>query len=72
MVHETVAYREIVQHNHLSCGSEGTVRRVTICSIYSSQSYDLSLQLMEQLLLQLPSPIWIAVDLNPYNIHWGV
>ena len=44
---------------------------VTICSLYSSQSHPLTLELLNQLKAQLPSPVLIMGDLNAYSAEWG-
>ena len=71
MMHETVVYREIVKHNHSSRGSGGAVRQKSNYVVSILISHDLSFQLAEQLLQQLPPPILIAGDLNAYNTLWG-
>ena len=44
---------------------------ITICNVYSPRSHQLSEQILEDLLAQLPSPVLILGDFNAYHELWG-
>jgi len=44
---------------------------ITICSVYSSRSHNISVRLLDDLYSQLPKPVIIMGDFNGYNHLWG-
>ena len=46
-------------------------RLITICNVYSSRSHELTLNKLQNLTEQLPTPFIMLGDFNGYHVMWG-
>jgi len=72
-IHESVPYRELALNTELETVAVAANMSIsiTICSLYSSRSHNISEQLLNDLMQQLPEPTLILGDVNSYNTLWG-
>ena len=72
-IHSGVPYQEIelITPIQAVAATVNLQTTFTVCNIYSSRSHQLSSQLLNDLLSQLPSPYLILGDFNAYSSVWN-
>jgi ribonuclease HI len=74
LIHDTIPYNEIQINSPIqaiACRTTFGTTTLTICSLYSSRNHHISVDTLNDLMQQLPSPVLILGDFNAHNLIWG-
>ena len=72
-IHESIPYQEL----NLNCELQAVAAiihlgiNITVCSIYTSRSHNLTINTLQEVINQLPTPIMLLGDFNSYSTMWG-